>query len=178
MTAFRTTTNFAESPLTFAGRPHMGQRSLRRVDKAGHMIAIDSPVSLLIFLLHPRGRSLIAPPLSIDSCLLVMPYRGHGSLRGRKDPPQHLVRSTGAAMSTAGSHCSLCGPRPSCAAACTLAPSGNHHIRGDAPDEAGWRDSSGRRRLLGPAEWLARAPDAVHDHRQFPGKRDTRLASA
>ena len=56
MNAFRTATNFAESPLTFAGRPHMGQRSLRRVDKAGHMIAVDLPVSLLIFLLHPRGR--------------------------------------------------------------------------------------------------------------------------
>jgi hypothetical protein len=25
---------------------------------------------------------------------------GHGSLRGRNNPPQHLVRSTGAAMST------------------------------------------------------------------------------
>ena len=109
---FRTATNFAESPLTFAGRPHMGQRSLRRVDKAGHMIAVDLPVSLLIFLLHPRGRSLIAPPLSIDSCLLVLPYRGHGSLRGRKDPPQHLVRSTGAAMSTAGSHCSHAAQGP------------------------------------------------------------------
>jgi hypothetical protein len=34
--------------------------------------------------------------------LLPSPYRGHGSLRGRTDPPQHLVRSTGAAMSTAG----------------------------------------------------------------------------
>jgi hypothetical protein len=56
MNAFRTATNFAESPLTFAGRPHMGQRSLRRVDKAGHMIAIDSLVSLLTFLLHPGGR--------------------------------------------------------------------------------------------------------------------------
>jgi hypothetical protein len=38
-------------------------------------------------------------------------------------------------------------------------------------------DSSGGRRLLGPTEWLARTPDAVHDHRKFPGKRDTRLTS-
>jgi hypothetical protein len=65
MAAFEPPLFFAESPLTFAGRPHMGQRSLRRVDKAGHMIAVDSPVSLLSFLLHPRGRSLIASLLSI-----------------------------------------------------------------------------------------------------------------
>ena len=124
----------------------------------------------------PRGgRSLIAPPLSIASFFLLLPPRGHGSLRGRKGPPQHLVRSTGAAMSTTGSHGIVCGPRPTCAAACTLAPSGNHHIRGDAPDGSG-RDSSGGYRLLGPAEWLARAPDAVHDHGEFPGKRYARLA--
>jgi hypothetical protein len=48
--------------------------------------------------------SLIASPLSIAFCLFLVPYRGHGSLRGRKYPPQHLVRSAGAAMSTAGSH--------------------------------------------------------------------------
>jgi len=29
---------------------------------------------------------------------------GHGSLRGRNNPPQHLVRSTGAAMSTTSWH--------------------------------------------------------------------------
>src|ERR1019366_3145089 len=29
---------------------------------------------------------------------------GHGSLRGRSNPPQHLVRSTGAAMSTTSWH--------------------------------------------------------------------------
>jgi hypothetical protein len=77
----------------------------------------------------PRGRSLIAPPLSIASCLLCLPCRGHGSLRGRKAPPQHLVRSAAAAMSTAGSHDASRGPRPSVAADCTLAPSGNRHIR-------------------------------------------------
>jgi hypothetical protein len=96
--------------------------------QAGHMNAVDPPVSL-IFLLHPRGRSLIAPPLSIASCLLCLPCRGHGSLRGRKAPPQHLVRSAAAAMSTAGSHDASRGPRPSVAADCTLAPSGNRHIR-------------------------------------------------
>ena len=64
--------------------------------------------------------------------LLLLPYRGHGSLRGRKGPPQHLVRSAGAAMSTAGLRGVLRGPRPSVAVACTLATSGNHPIRGDA----------------------------------------------
>ena len=109
----------------------------------------------------------------LASCLLVPPYRGHGSLRGRKGPPQHLVRSTGAAMSTAGPHgVSLCGPRPSVAAACTLAPSGNSHpIR--RPD-----DGLVRRSPIAPtAEGLAGTPDAVHDHREFPRKRDPCLAS-
>jgi len=76
MNAFRTATNFAEPPLTFAGRPHMGQRSLRRVDKAGHMIAIDSPVSLLIFLLHPRGRPHMhqrGVQVQIDSTIMAVP---------------------------------------------------------------------------------------------------------
>ena len=37
--------------------------------------------------------------------------------------------------------------------------------------------SSGGRRLLRPAEGLAGTPDAVHDHREFPRKRDPCLAS-
>ena len=36
--------------------PHLGQRTWRRVTKAGHMIAIDPPVRFLTFLLHPRAR--------------------------------------------------------------------------------------------------------------------------
>jgi hypothetical protein len=36
MIAFEPPLNFAEPPLTFAGRPHMGQRTWRRVKKAGH----------------------------------------------------------------------------------------------------------------------------------------------
>jgi hypothetical protein len=38
--------------------------------QAVHMIAVDPPVRILTLLLHPRGRSLIASLLSIDSCLL------------------------------------------------------------------------------------------------------------
>src|SRR5271154_722656 len=79
--------------------------------------------------------------------MLLSPYRGHGYLRGRKGPPQHLVRSTGAAMSTAGSRGVLRGPRPSVAVACTLAPSGNHHIRGGA--------------RMDPGEGIVRRPPAA-----------------
>jgi hypothetical protein len=43
--------------LTFAGRPHMGQRSWNRADKAGHMIAIDSPVRILNEALASEGPS-------------------------------------------------------------------------------------------------------------------------
>ena len=154
---------------------HQGQRSDAPHRRAGHMTAPDHIAGTAWKTLACGGRSLIANPLSIASLFLLLPYRGHGSLRGRKGPPQHLVRNTGAAMSTTGSHGIVCGPRPTCAAACTLAPSGNRHIRGDAPDGSR-RDSSGGDWLLGPAEWLARAPDAVHDHGEFPSKRYARLA--
>jgi hypothetical protein len=53
--------------------------------------------------IRKRGRSQIASRLSTSSCLVLLPCRDHGSLRGRRMPPQHLVRSTGAAMSTTGS---------------------------------------------------------------------------
>src|ERR1700704_1156489 len=48
-----------------------------------------------------EGRSLIASPLSM-AFFVAAP--GHGSLRGRNNPLQHLVRSTGAAMSTTSWH--------------------------------------------------------------------------
>ena len=83
---------------------HQGQRSCAPHRRAGHMTAPDHSASAASKFLARGGRSLIASPLSIASCCFVLPYRGHGSLRGRKDPPQHLVRSTSAAMSTTGSH--------------------------------------------------------------------------
>jgi hypothetical protein len=42
-----------------------------------------------------------------------------------KLPPQHLVRSTGTAMSTTGSHGLRAAQRPPSQFACTLAPVGN-----------------------------------------------------
>jgi hypothetical protein len=82
---------------------HQGQRSDAPHRRAGHMTAPDHIAGTAWKTLACGGRSLIAPPLSIASCFFLLPYRGHGSLRGRKGPPQHLVRSTGAAMSTTGS---------------------------------------------------------------------------
>ncbi len=84
--------------------------------------------------LRSRGRSLIVPSLSTALCLLLFlsPYQGHGSLRGRRLPPQRLVRSTGAAMSTTGSRATHTAQRPPSQLACTLAPVGNPHIRADA----------------------------------------------
>src|SRR5215472_12266952 len=77
--------------------------------------------------LEPKGPFSNRVPL-VNSLLLFfllpMPCRGHGSLRGRKDPPQHLVRSTSAAMSTTGSHCLYVAQGPSCAAALHPRPVG------------------------------------------------------
>ena len=53
------------------------------------MTAVAPPLNLSIALLNPAGRSLIAPPLSTAFFFFLLPYRGHGSLRGRNCPPQH-----------------------------------------------------------------------------------------
>jgi hypothetical protein len=156
---------------------HQGQRSDAPHRRAGHMTAPDHIAGTARKTLACGGRSLIAPPLSIASYFLLPFVAAPGS---RFSP-----RSEGSAATSGSKHrrcnvhnglaCIVCGPRPTCAAACTLAPSGNRHIRGDAPDGSR-RDSSGGYWLLGPAEWLARAPDAVHDHGEFPSKRYARLA--
>ena len=85
-----------------------------------HLDAVITPNPL-----RSGRRSLIAPPLSTAFCCSVLPCRGHGSLRGRRWPPQHLVRSTGAAMSTTGSHGNQAAQRPPSQPSCTLAPVGN-----------------------------------------------------
>jgi hypothetical protein len=77
----------------------------------------------------PLGSSLIARSLSRSSCSLVLPNQGQGSLRGRTDPPQHLVRSAGAAMSTTSSHEPHVAQGPPPQSACTFALAGNFHIR-------------------------------------------------
>jgi hypothetical protein len=122
--------------------------------------------------------SLIAPPLSTVFCLLpvLSPYQGHGSLRGRRKPPQHLVRSTGAAMSTTGSRGNHAAQRPPSQPACTLAPVGNSHPRRRVARVDLVKGWSGARGLLRPAERLAGPPDAVQDHGQLAGERHTRLA--
>ena len=108
---------------------HQGQRPC--AVQTGRTHGSTRPIVAYVELpLRQRGRSLIAPPMSTASCLLLLsPYQGHGSLRGRRLPPQHLVRSTGAAMSTTGSRGNHAVQRPPSQPACTLALAGNPHIR-------------------------------------------------
>lgn len=47
-------------------------------------------------ILREEGRSLIAAPLSSPVIYIARP--GHGSLRGQRGLPQHLVRSGGQAL--------------------------------------------------------------------------------
>jgi len=103
--------------------------------------------------LNPAGRSLIAPPLSIASWFL-LPYRGHGSLRGRKGPPEHLVRSTGAAMSTTGSQM-LLRPKALRRNRRHLRPVGQPSHPGRCSGWISVRNPSGSCWLLGPTIWLA-----------------------
>jgi hypothetical protein len=76
MTAFEPSLYFRSPSLNSAGRPHMGQRSRCRASKAGHMSAIDPLVRISLPLLNPRGRSLIASPLSIAACFLFVCLTG------------------------------------------------------------------------------------------------------
>ena len=106
--------------------------------------------------LRGGGRSLIASPLSMAFfCFLLLPYRGHGSLRGRKRPPQHLVRSTSAAMSTTGSHGVFMWPKALLRSRLHPRPVGQplHPRRRFGCISV--KHSLGGHRLLGPTEWLA-----------------------
>jgi hypothetical protein len=47
--------------------PHLDQRTWRRVETAGHMIAIDPPVSLLTFSLASKGPSTHEPRLKTQT---------------------------------------------------------------------------------------------------------------
>ena len=57
--------------------------------EAGHMTAANQIVRSAKKVLAMEGRSLIACPLSM---IFFVAASGHGSLRGRNNPPQHLVR--------------------------------------------------------------------------------------
>ena len=158
------------------GRSATGALSQRSNWTSAAACALAAPVRDAAL---PRSGSLIAPPLSTAFCLLLSsPYRGHGSLRGRRMPPQHLVRSTGAAMSTTGSRATHAAQRPPSQLACTLAPVGNSHPRRRLAWVDFVRTWSGRGCLLRPAERLAGPPDAVQDYGQLPGQRDPRFADA
>ncbi len=120
-------------------------------------------------------RSLIAPPSSTGLFCRVLPSRGHGSLRGRRMPPQHLVRSTGAAMSTTGSRAVHAAQGPLSQSARTLAPEGNSHSRQPVARMDCIMAWSRARWPLGPTERLARPPDAMQNHRQLPRQRYARF---
>jgi hypothetical protein len=121
-------------PVARSGRSLVWHSFAEPIWASGHETALTGrthertrpPAVLCQTALNPRGRSLIAPPQSMPFCLLLplSPYRGHGSLRGRRMPPQHLVRSTGAAMSTTDSRAAHAAQRPPSQLACTLAPGG------------------------------------------------------
>src|SRR5271166_2968569 len=95
-----------------------------------------------------------------------------------KNPPQHLVRSTGAAMSTTGSHGVHATQRPPLAACLHPRPGGATHTRADAIARMYLcRMRSGARRLRRPTERPARTPNAVQDHAELSCQRDARLAN-
>ena len=150
--------------------------------QAGHMSARDRGHPLSDRLASEGPFSNRASSVNA-SCLLLLPYRGHGSLRGRKCPPQHLVRSTGAAMSTTGSR-GTCGPTASLAAACTLAPVGQLSSAVDARMDL--VKVSVRRPPAAPTSGMARpnarccagSPRASGPARRAPCRPLTRLAIA
>ena len=123
--------------------------------EAGHMTAANQIVRSAKKVLAMEGRSLIASPLSM---IFLVAAPGHGSLRGRSNPPQHLVRSTGAAMSTTSWHTmtplkahSRSHPYPR--------PAGNHSIRNLA--RMNLTNNGVRRLLRAPTSGTAR-PNARH----------------
>ena len=157
--------------------PHLGQRSWCRVNQAGHMIAIDPPVRILTFPLASEG------PFSNRASFVNSLFLPFVAVSGSRFSP----RSEGSAATSGPKHrrCNVHNGlawycmRPKAHLRSRLRPrpvgQPSHPRR-----RSGWIsvwDSLGGRRLLGPTEWLARTPDAVHDHRKFPGKRDTRLTS-
>ena len=86
---------------------------------------------------------------------------GHGSLRGQRGLPQHLVRSGGQALQ--GPQRAYVDTRPPTrrAIACTLALGRCLLAYVTSFDEL---RCYGRR---GPAEWLARSPDTMQDYGQL-----------
>jgi hypothetical protein len=98
--------------------------------------------------------SLIASPLS----MVVVAAPGHGSLRGRNNPPQHLVRSTGAAMSTTSWH-TITPLKAHFRSHPYPRPAGNHYIRNLA--RMNLTNNGVRRRLRAPTSGTA-VPNARH----------------
>lgn len=133
---------------------HLGQRSCASAKTGRTYGRKRSDQSAAQITLRGGGRSLIASLLSI----VFVATPGHGSLRGRNNPPQHLVRSTGAAMSTTSWHAMTplkahprSHPYPR--------PAGNHYIRDFV--RMNLRNNGVRRRLCAPTSGTA-VPNARH----------------
>src|SRR5277367_2438238 len=137
------------------------------------MIAIDPPVRILTFPLASQG------PFSNRASFVNSLFLPFVAVSGSRFSP----RSEGSAATSGPKHrrCNVHNGlawycmRPKAHLRSRLRPrpvgQPSHPRR-----RSGWIsvwDSSGGRRLLGPTEWLAPTPDAVHDHRKFAGKRLT-----
>ena len=134
---------------------HLGQRSCASAKTGRTYGRKRSDQSTAQITLRRGGRSLIASPLSM-AFFVAAP--GHGSLRGRNNPPQHLVRSTGAAMSTTSWH-TMTPLKAHLRSHPYPRPAGNHHIRNFA--RMNLTNNGVRRRLRGPAKGTA-VPNAKH----------------
>ena len=122
--------------------------------EAGHMTAADQIVRSAKKVLAMEGRSLIASPLS----MVFVAAPGHGSLRGRNSPPQHLVRCTGAAMSTTSWH-TMTPLKAHARSHPYPRPAGNHCIRNLARMNL---TNNGVRRLLRAPTSGTALPNARH----------------
>jgi hypothetical protein len=170
---------FVQAALLFGTRVAetiLASGHVRPHTQAGHMIASDPIKSRAQ---HLAGRGPFSNRASFVNSLLSSSVAVPGS---RFSP-----RSEGSAA-TSGSKHRRCNVHSGLAWCVVMRPKALRRSRlhprpvGQLSSDPtpGWillMVSSGGRRLLGPAEGLAGTPDAVHDHREFPRKRDPRLAS-
>ena len=137
---------------------HQGQRPSAPPQQAGHMSAPDR-CGIANSPLAPNGPfSNRGAPVK----LVIYAIRpGHGSLRGQRELPQHLVRSGGQALQGPQRATLITRPPARRAIACTLALGRCLKEYLTSFDEL---RCHGRR---GPAERLARSPDTVQDDGQL-----------
>src|SRR4051812_29048555 len=116
----------------------------------------DRPLNTTI-LAHRCRRGAFSNRSAPVKTVVYVARPGHGSLRGQRGLPQHLVRSGGQALQ--GPQRAYVDTRPPArrAIACTLALGRCLLAYLTSFDELRCHDRRG------PAEWLARSPDTVQD---------------